>query len=135
MEVLYRFWSNVEKTDGCWLWTGGITSAGYGAFYPWPGSKQVSAHRFCYENEIGPIPVGLELDHLCRVRHCVRPSDLEPVTRQINLLRGDTIVAKQAARIVCSEGHQFDRVYNGKRHCSVCDRRRALSSYYKRKVH
>src|SRR5690349_1913777 len=99
-----RFWPKVDKNGPvpikrpdlgpCWLWTKGCTPAGYGAFSI--GHKHMAAHRFAYEVLIGPIRNGLDLDHLCRVRSCVNPSHLEPVTRSINLLRGDTIVAKRA---------------------------------------
>jgi hypothetical protein len=54
------------------------------------------AHRFAYELLVGPIPEDLELDHLCRVRHCVNPAHLEPVTHLENILRGMRAAAQQA---------------------------------------
>jgi hypothetical protein len=86
----YRFWDKVQdrpKGEGCWLWEGAINSQGYGNF--WDGVRFVKAHRFAYECLIGEIPEGLTIDHLCRVRHCVNPSHLEPVTMRENFLRGD----------------------------------------------
>lgn len=90
-----RFWKHVDK-DGplpiirpalgpCWLWTAANTK-GYGAFNRGNGIT-VPAHHWAYEQLIGPIPQGLELDHLCEVHSCVRPSHLEPVTRRENNLR------------------------------------------------
>lgn len=74
-----RFWRQVNQTDGCWLWTGSIASTGYGVH--WTDEKKlVGAHRFSYELLAGPIPEGLFVDHRCRVRSCVNPAHLEPVT-------------------------------------------------------
>src|SRR3990167_9081181 len=80
-----RFWVRVDKTATCWLWKGSIDSQGYGRLSRRP---RRSAHRFSYQLLIGPIPPGRELDHLCRVRHCVNPDHLEAVTRRVNILRG-----------------------------------------------
>ena len=80
-----RFWSYVEKTDGCWEWTGAKDGDGYGHLTI--AGRVVGAHRFAYELLVGPIPEGLEIDHLCRNRACVKPADLEPVTRAENLRR------------------------------------------------
>jgi len=105
---LERFTAKVEKTDGCWLWMGYINpkpGKGYGTFYD--GKKAVRAHRWAYENFVGPIPEGLQLDHLCRVRHCVNPSHLEPVTARENIRRGENHVAKNARKTHCLHGHEF----------------------------
>lgn len=78
---------NIEPgSGGCWLWTKSRSRDGYG----WASlnEKTYQAHRFVYTIVIGPIPDGLQLDHLCRVRHCVNPSHLEPVTVIENLKRG-----------------------------------------------
>lgn len=82
-----RFWVKVNKTDTCWLWTGYIKSNGYATFYPGGGRHVDNVHRFALEVTHGPIADGLEVDHLCRVRHCVNPSHLEVVTRRENLDR------------------------------------------------
>jgi hypothetical protein len=74
-----RYWRYVIKTDGCWEWSGSRADTGYGVH--WTDEKKlVGAHRFSYELHNGPIPDDLHLDHLCRVRHCVNPAHLEPVT-------------------------------------------------------
>lgn len=82
-----RFWSKVEKTDGCWLWRGSINSDGYGSFKI--KGRTVKAHGYPWEKKNGQVPRGLELDHLCRNRACVRPDHLEPVTHAVNVQRGN----------------------------------------------
>lgn len=88
-----RLWPMVEKTSTCWLWRGPISSTGYGALTV-RGRGTVSTHRLSWEIHRGPVPEGLELDHLCRVRACCNPEHLEPVTRRENLLRGESPVAR-----------------------------------------
>jgi len=70
-----------EVVDSHWLWTGPIMANGYGKV------KNVLAHRASYELHVGPIPEGLEIDHLCRVRNCINPEHLEPVTGAENMRR------------------------------------------------
>lgn len=84
-----RFWEKVEKTETCWNWTASLNGNGYGQFAleTWPLVLR-GAHRIAYLLVVGPIPEGLDLDHLCRNRRCVNPAHLEPVTRQVNLRRG-----------------------------------------------
>ena len=77
-----RFWSKVNKTDTCWLWTAALTSQGYGHFTQ--RSKYVAAHRFSYTLEHGPIAQGVEIDHKCHVKNCVRPEHLREATRKQN---------------------------------------------------
>jgi hypothetical protein len=89
-----------------------------------------AAHRLFYEQLVGPIPDGLQLDHLCRVRHCVNPDHLEPVTQTANVLRGIGPTAVNAGKTHCVHGHPFtpDNTYinkQGNRHCRACAIRRA----------
>lgn len=117
-----RFWSKVDKTPTCWLFTGAL-AGGYGRFYLAGGL--VPAHRYAYELLVGPIPEGLQLDHLCRVRNCVNPGHLEPVTQRENLLRGTGPSARHARAAQCPQGHPYDAANtytapNGHRHCRTC---------------
>src|ERR1700743_2238118 len=88
--------------NGCWNWTGSLTDAGYGRIRR-KGFKEKLAHRILYEMVIGPIPAGLELDHICRNRSCVRPDHVEPVTHAENMRRA--AVTSQWTH--CSRGHRL----------------------------
>lgn len=118
-----RFWDKVDKTDTCWLWKGRIKKDGYGQFDL--GGKSIYAHRVAYELEVGDIPKGLNLDHLCRVRNCVNPNHLEAVTFRENVLRGIGICAHNARKTHCKQGHTFTientilRSWGG-RECRTC---------------
>lgn len=105
-----RFWSRVDRTESCWIWTAAKTGSGYGNFSPSEGVN-VSAHIFSYELEYGPVPrqpgIRLVLDHLCRRRDCVRPSHLELVTNRENILRGTGFSARHASATHCAKGHEF----------------------------
>lgn len=90
--VHVRFWSKVLVGDDCWGWTGALKDNGYGEFGSGRktarGSPEVVyAHRYAYESLVGPVPEGLELDHLCRNRACVRPDHMEPVKHKENCRR------------------------------------------------
>lgn len=72
----------IDSNTGCWIWQGRMETRGwYGTFGPNP------AHRVVYEKIKGSIPDNLELDHLCKVKSCVNPDHLEPVTGLINMRR------------------------------------------------
>lgn len=122
--VWQRFWSKVLITDytSCWLWTGTINEKGYAYFKP--DGKMVRAHKWIWEQFNGPIAGGLELDHKCRIRHCVNPAHLQPVTHLENMRRGFW-----ASRTHCSKGHEFtpkNTRWNGKqRVCRECDNARS----------
>src|SRR5688572_16860021 len=88
MNDVDRFRAKVDRTGGCWLWTASRILSGYGQVR-FEGKNQ-RAHRVAYALVKGPIPEGLVLDHLCRVKHCVNPDHLEAVTQAENLRRGDT---------------------------------------------
>lgn len=124
-----RFWSKVEPTGFCWNWTGKTSEkTGHGRFNP-ERTKSVAAHRFAYELLVGPIPEGLDLDHLCRHPPCVNPDHMDPVTNRENVLRGFGITAMQARQTHCVRGHEFTPenthiTKRGMRHCRTCSRAR-----------
>lgn len=120
--------------DGdCWLWQCAYDKDGY-ALAVLDG-KTYRAHRLAYRAWVGPIPDGLQLDHVrargCRYRHCINPAHLEPVTGRENKLRGDTVNSKNIVKTRCPKGHPYSvkNTYwrNNKRHCRECGRARSLA--------
>lgn len=95
----------VVAEDGCWHWTAALDRDGYGRF--WDGTRKCVAHRITWELLVGPIPQGLVIDHLCRVRKCVNPEHLEPVKSSVNILRGEGPAARHARQSACKRGHDF----------------------------
>lgn len=122
-----RFMAFIQKPDGdsgCWLWTGAVKK-GYGQY-----GREGGAHRVAYRHFCGPIPEGLEIDHLCRQQRCVNPNHLEPVTHLENMRR-------YAATIThCKRGHEFTEAntyrLQNRRLCRACSRIRS-SEYAARK--
>lgn len=112
----------IKQADGCWLWTG-ANNGRYGISVD-PKTKRVTtAHRVLYEHFKGPIPDGLEVDHLCRVKLCVNPDHLEPVTSKENMRRANAHPRKLKTH--CKRGHEYtpeNTVINkrGNRHCKQC---------------
>jgi len=122
-----RFWSRVDASGDCWEWLGAKDVNGYGDFEvnPRPHRKRTKAHRFGWELLVGPIPDGLEIDHLCRNHGCVNPDHLEPVTHAENLRRGVSPLGR--VKNVCAYGHQMSDSYqrpDGQRDCRLCKNRR-----------
>ena len=121
-----RFMAKVVKVpSGCWLWSASRDGDGYGMFSGRPDGGSIRAHIWAYEYHIGPVPIGHQLDHLCRKRSCVNPAHLEPVTPRENALRGDTVYAINAAKSTCKRGHEFtdENTYitsGGGRSCRAC---------------
>ena len=125
---LCRFMAKVspEPNSGCWLWTGAAHPNGYGSFNL-ASRLTDKAHRISYEHFVGDIPDGLEIDHKCRVRCCVNPAHLEPVTHLVNMKRG--VLGR---RTHCPSGHPLEgdnliiRENGTSRRCRKCKQAREL---------
>lgn len=121
MKDRFLLWADkVLVGDDCWDWTGGLDRDGYGQF--WDG-RTVHAYRYGYEVFKGAIPSGMQLDHLCRNKKCVRPDHLEPVTVGENKRRWAASITH------CSWGHEYNKANtyvraNGSRKCRECARLR-----------
>lgn len=131
--VLARFMSKVRvEPSGCWLWLAAVNRVtGYGVFKG--ATKAVNAHRFAYEAFQGPVPEGLQLDHVCRVKRCVNPAHLEVVTASVNTWRHFSLTTH------CSEGHPFSgsnlrTTPKGHRRCRACERAWNTTARQKRRA-
>ncbi len=134
--------SKVTMKDGCWSSSGSHTKDGY-ANIGWQGRTQPLA-RVLYEHFIGPIPVGLELDHKCNKGHlgCCNPYHCKPETKYDNMIRGNGFSARNKRKTHCNKGHlltgsNLKYELNGARRCKECAcarsreyraRRRAVSN-------
>lgn len=144
-----RLLATIERTGGvpshrpdlgpCWLWTGTLDKDNYGK------TKRSGVigyvHRIAYEVFVGPIPDGLQLDHLCHHpdhctpgvgcphRRCINPAHLEPTTAAANIARGGGLAVANSRKTHCPQGHEFTPentyTWNGSRTCKECGRRRS----------
>lgn len=118
-------YTHVNPDTGCHEWTAGTDQDGYSQTSI--GGRTVRAHRVAYEMAKGPIPEGLQIDHLCRVRHCVNPGHLEAVTQQENIRRGEAGQHMRREGNECPSGHPMEgsNLYvepTGRRRCRECGR-------------
>ncbi len=125
IELLLNNWREVTEND-CWLWLGASDDRGYGRW------NHRYAHRLSYELYVGPIPHGLEVDHLCRVKGCFNPAHLEAVSAQENVLRSFRATHRAFIENCCPRGHEYtpENTYRkpsrpNKRECRACNNERS----------
>jgi hypothetical protein len=148
-DELERFGRKIRHVaDGCWRWTGALTHPtekkphGGGYAICNIGGKTQLAHRASYEHHVGPIPAGLQLDHLCHPddgscpggtnclhRRCVNPAHVTPSTGRDNSRR-----TGNATKDECPQKHPYDEANTyvdktGRRHCRTCSRARTQRWY------
>ena len=125
-----------RSESGCLTWTGYIDADGYGRM-GYQGRSSVTVHRIAYMEWIGPIPAGIQIDHLCHTldetclggpdcphRACIEPSHLDLVTTGENTQRGRSFAPANGAKTECPQGHPYDEgntiLYQGRRYCRQC---------------
>lgn len=143
-----RFWSFVDLSGDCWIWTGQM-SGGYGHFKI-RNSRTERPHRLLYRLLVNDIDENTTLDHVCHTtsdcvggddcphRACLNPDHLEPVTMRANVLRSaNAVTAINARKTHCPKGHPYAgsnlRISGHSRQCRTCKRERDLARYHARK--
>ncbi len=123
LSPITRLLRNIEKTRTCWLWNGKKNATGYGQIQigsRTDGSRKlVYVHRLSYEHHIGPIPDGLTVEHICRVRRCVNPKHLTVLVLKDNLYASPDYIGN---RTMCAKGHPFTHRNKTQRLCAICQK-------------
>ena len=132
-EVYKRFWSFVKRTDGCWLWQGGLGKDGYGLLWCPTRRRSIYAHRLSYELTHGSVPEGHVVHHICGNHPCVKPEHLIAVTHQLH-----TLHHPQRSPTHCLQGHlrNAENVVigsGGYLNCRTCNNRRSREYYWRKK--
>lgn len=115
----------LKLPTGCWQWTSVIERNGYGRVTV--NYKAHLVHRYVYEQLVGKIPHGMQIDHICKHRSCVNPAHMEAVPPAENNARSSSPSALNARKTACVRGHRFtpENIYippktPNKRHCRAC---------------
>lgn len=134
-----RFLSKVgicfDDKEKCWEWLASLDKDGYGQFRH--GKRMVKAHRMSYELFVGAIPMGMEIDHLCQNKKCVKPSHLQAVDHRTNMARSRSFSGVNSRKTHCVNGHEFSEdntyLWNGWRSCKQCGKNRDKQRNTRRK--
>ena len=127
-----RFYAKTQRIEsGCLVWTGALSARATGDYgtFTWHGRKTVLAHRVAWMLNVGEIPDGYQIDHLCKNTRCVEVSHLDAVPPHVNNERSTSPSALNARKVACPQGHEYDaeNTYidpKGTRHCRACQRER-----------
>lgn len=127
VSLVERLWRNIRQDpSGCWIWTGRVGTHGYGEIQA--EGRRWTVPRLMYSLLVEPLAPEQQPDHRCRVRSCVNPAHLEPVTLRENVLRGNSPAAVNARKTHCPQGHLYNegntyrRPGTGHRQCRECMR-------------
>lgn len=132
--LMQRLLARIDAGGPCWEWMGAL-SEGYGVIGRGRrGEGNIFTHRAMWELLVGPVPDGLELDHLCRNRRCCNPDHLEPVTRELNVARGARRPGYRRHIVFCPRGHRYDHHNGRQRICRTCHREDAEASRARRRA-
>lgn len=126
-----RIMRKTHRDRGCWIRDAYVAANGYTYITRKTDGKTVYylAHRVVYTHYYGPIPDGLELDHMCERRACVNPKHLRAVTHRQNVLRSrSNPYAINARKDTCAQGHPFGGSKGSRRKCQTCANQRAWAA-------
>ena len=133
-----RLPSMFVDANGCWIWTRSTDGKGYACSSRGPfGASSKRVHKAIWEEFNGPMPDGLQSDHLCRVRCCVNPAHIEAVTSSENNRRSMAPTGTNSRKTICIKGHALsgDNLIiksDGNRECRTCRQSRDRESQVRR---
>lgn len=112
----------IDPQTGCHIWMGALVRTGYG--HAKHNGKIRYTHRIMWEHKNGPVPEGMQLDHLCNVRACCNPEHLRVCTPRENTLAGNNMAARHARKLVCPKcSGPYSFHPSGRRYCAPCKKK------------